>query len=119
MEQYKLYNAEYKFMSIVWENEPINSTQLVKLCNEKLKWKKSTTYTVLRKLKERNIIKNENAVVTSLVKSDAIEKYESKVVVDSVFNGSLPHFLTAFLSQGKISKKEAEKLKAIIEEATE
>jgi len=72
MEKYKLFDAEYKFASIVWDNEPINSTELVKLCADKLGWKKSTTYTVLKKLSERGILKNKDAVVTALVFSSQI-----------------------------------------------
>lgn len=118
MENNKLYEAEYKFMCIVWENERINSTKLVKLCNEKLGWKKSTTYTVIRKLCDKNIIQNEKATVTSLIKKDNAQKFESKAIVEKIFGGSLPTFLTAFLSEKKLSGKEAEELKSIIEEAT-
>jgi BlaI family transcriptional regulator, penicillinase repressor len=118
MEQYKLFDAEYKFACIIWENEPINSTELVKLSLDKLGWKKSTTYTVLRKLCERGILRNEDAMVSSIVKKEESQKYESQTVVEKTFNGSLPQFLTAFLGESKISKKEAEELKRIIEEAT-
>ena len=117
MEKYKLFNAEYKFASIVWDNEPINSTELVKLCADKLGWKKSTTYTVLKKLSERSILQNKEAVVTALVKREDVQKYESNAVVEKSFDGSLPKFLTAFLDERKITEKEAEELKQIIEEA--
>lgn len=118
MEQYKLFDAEYKFASIIWENEPINSTELVKLSLEKLGWKKSTTYTVLRKLCERGILKNEDAMVSAILKKEEAQKYESQAMIEKTFEGSLPQFLTAFLGRKKISKKEAEELKRIIEEAT-
>ncbi|HRX21412.1 MAG TPA: BlaI/MecI/CopY family transcriptional regulator [Syntrophomonadaceae bacterium] len=117
MEKYKLFDAEYKFASIVWDNEPINSTELVKLCADKLGWKKSTTYTVLKKLSERGILKNKDAVVTALVKREEVQKYESNAVVEKSFDGSLPKFLTAFLGERKITEQEAEELKKIIEEA--
>lgn len=117
MEKYKLYDAEYKFVSLIWEKEPINSTDLVKLCFKKLGWKKSTTYTVLRKLCERGILQNENAVVISLVKREEVQKYESEALIEKTFDGSLPKFLTAFLDNKKISQKEAVELKRIIEEA--
>ena len=117
MEQYKLFDAEYKFVCLIWENEPVNSTELVRLCLEKLGWKKSTTYTVLRKLCERGILKNEDAVVASLVKREDVLKYESETLIEKAFNGSLPQFLTAFLGEKKLSSKEAEELKLIIEEA--
>lgn len=118
MEQYKLFDAEYKFACLIWENEPINSTELVKLSLEKLGWKKSTTYTVLRKLCERGILKNEDAMVSAIVKKEEAQKYESQTVIEKSFDGSLPQFLTAFLGEKKISKKEADELKRIIEEAT-
>lgn len=118
MEQYKLFDAEYKFASLIWDNEPINSTDLVKLSLEKLGWKKSTTYTVLRKLCERGILKNDDATVTAIIKKEDAQKYESQTIIEKNFEGSLPQFLTAFLNGRKITKKEAEELKRIIEEAT-
>lgn len=119
MEPYKLFDAEYKFASLIWDNEPINSTELVKLSKTKLGWSKSTTYTVLRKLCERGILQNEEAMVTALVKKSDAQKYESETVVDKAFGGSLPQFLTAFLGGKKLSEKEAEELKRIIEEASQ
>lgn len=117
MEHYKLFDAEYKFVSLIWENEPINSTELVRLCNDILGWKKSTTYTVLKKLCERGILQNNDANVTALVKREVVQRYESKAVVNKSFDGSLPQFLTAFLGDRKLSEQEAEELKRIIEEA--
>ena len=117
MEKYKLFDAEYKFVSIIWDNEPINSTELVKLCADKLGWKKSTTYTLLKKLCERGILQNKDATVTSLVKREDVQRYESRAVLEKTFDGSLPKFLTAFLSGRKLSEQEAEELKRIIEEA--
>jgi len=118
MEPYKLFDAEYKFTCLIWDNEPINSTDLVKLSQAVLGWKKSTTYTVLRKLCKRGVLKNEEATVTSIVKKEDAQKYESQMVVEKSFNGSLPQFLTAFLGGKGISNEEAEELKRIIEEAT-
>jgi len=118
LEAYKLYDAEYKFACLVWDNEPMKSTELVKLSQAKLGWKKSTTYTVLRKLCERGILRNENATVTAIVKKADAQKYESQTVVEKTFNGSLPQFLTAFLGGKKLTEQEAEELKRIIEEAT-
>jgi len=117
VEKYKLFDAEYKFVSIIWDNEPINSTELVKLCADKLGWKKSTTYTVLKKLCERGILQNKDATVTSLVKREDVQRYESRAVVEKTFDGSLLKFLTAFLSGRKLSEQEAKELKRIIEEA--
>ena len=118
MEKFKLYDAEYKFANIIWNNEPINSTKLVHVCADKLGWKKSTTYTVLKKLCDRGILQNQEAVVTAIVKREDVQKYESNAVVEKSFQGSLPKFLTAFLGERKITEQEAEELKHIIEEAT-
>jgi len=89
----------------------------VRLCADKLGWKKSTTYTVLKKLCKRNILQNRDATVTALAKRQDVQRYESKAVLEKAFDGSLPRFLTAFLGDRKISKQEAEELKRIIEEA--
>ena len=117
MEKFKLYDAEYKFTSIIWDNEPINSTELVRLVADKLGWKKSTTYTVLKKLCDRGILQNRDTGITALIKREDVQKYEGKAVVENSFNGSLPKFLTAFLGERKITEQEAEELKRIIEEA--
>jgi len=117
MERFKLFDAEYKFVSIVWDNEPVKSTELVRLCSEKLGWKKSTTYTVLKKLCQRGILQNKDATVTALIRREDVQRYESKAVLDRAFDGSLPKFLTAFLSGRKLSEQEAEELRRIIEEA--
>lgn len=119
MEPYKLFDAEYKFACLIWDNEPINSTELVKLSLTRLGWKKSTTYTVLRKLCERGILRNEGATVTAVIPKSEAQRYESQTVVDKAFDGSLPQFLTAFLGDKKLSAKEAAELKKIIEEATQ
>ena len=117
MDECRLFDAEYKFVSLIWDKEPIKSTDLVRLCHDKLGWKKSTTYTVLRKLCERRILKNEDTIVTSIIKRETALKYESRSLVKKSFNGSLPQFLTAFLGEERISSEEAEELKRIIEEA--
>lgn len=113
----KLFDAEYKFMKIIWKNEPINSTELVKLCEQELGWKKSTTYTVLRKLSNRNILTNNNSIVTSIIKQQEVKKYESEKLLNESFDNSLPNFLTSFLEGRKISDKEAKQLKKIIDES--
>lgn len=115
MEKYKLFDAELKFMNIIWEREPIGSGDLVKVCNEKLGWKKSTTYTVLRKLCNRGIVKNEKTIVTAIIKKEETQRYESHEVVEKSFGGSLPKFLTAFFGDKKISREEAEELKKLID----
>ncbi len=118
MDELRLFDAEYKFLDIIWDLEPINSTELTKICLEKLGWKKPTTYTMIRKLSQRGILKNENATVTALVKREQVQKYESEALLEKTFDGSLPAFLTTFLGEKKISAKEAKELKKIIEEAT-
>lgn len=119
MQEYKLFDAEYRFADIVWELEPINSTALVKECEKRLGWKKATTYTVLRKLCERGILQNEHATVTALVKKEAVQKYESEALLEKSFDNSLPAFLAAFLKDKKLSRKEAEEILRMIEEASE
>ncbi len=117
MEELKLFDAEYRFLSVIWENEPVNSTELSRICFDRLGWKKSTTFNMIRKLSERGFVKNENAVVTALVKKSQVEKYESEAVVERSFGGSLPAFIAAFLDGRKISPEEAEEVKAMIEKA--
>jgi len=116
MDMIKITDAELKFMNIVWENSPINSTELVKLANERLGWKKSTTYTVIRNLCKRNILKNENATVSYLIGRESIQRAECDQVLNKVYDGSLKLFLTAFLQKEKISQKEADELKKLIDE---
>jgi predicted transcriptional regulator len=115
MNEYKLHETEYKFVSIIWDNEPLGSGELVKFCNTELGWKKSTTYTVLKKLSERGILQNKDAVVTSLVKREEVQKYESEKIIDRVFDGSLPQFISAFMGDKKLDKHEAEKIKKLID----
>ena len=118
MDHLKVFDAEYHFMCIVWEKEPINSTELVKLCQSEFGWKKSTTYSVIKRLSERGVLKNENAVVTALVKRIQVQKYESEQILEKTFDNSLPCFVAAFLQNKKLSQKEAEQLKKMIEDAT-
>ena len=119
MDEYKLFDAEYRLLSIIWENEPVNSTALSKLCLEKLGWKKSTVFNMIRKLSERGFVKNENAVVTALVRREQVAKYESETVIEKNFGGSLPAFISAFLDGKKITAEEAEELKKMIDKAKE
>ncbi|HBR02924.1 MAG TPA: BlaI/MecI/CopY family transcriptional regulator [Ruminiclostridium sp.] len=118
MENLKLFDAEYRFMNVLWEHEPVNSTELVRLCLDRFEWKKSTTYSMIKRLSERSVLKNENAIVMALVKKEDVQKYESEVLLEKTFDNSLPVFLTAFLRDKKLSKSESEKLKKMIEEAT-
>lgn len=117
MDNLKIFDAEYRFMCIVWEKEPINSTELVKLCQDKFGWKKSTTYSVIKRLSERGALKNENAVVMALVSRLQVQKYESEQILEKTFGNSLPSFITAFLQDKKLTQEEAEQIKKMIEEA--
>lgn len=119
MENIKLFDSEYKMMNIIWKEEPVNSTQLAKLCLQELGWKKSTCYTVLKRLGERGFIKNENSQVTSFIGREQVQKYESEVVVAKSFDGSLPAFLTAFLKDRKLTREEAEEIRQMIEKAVD
>lgn len=115
MEHLRLAEGEYRFARIVWENEPLPSGKLVELSQQELGWKKSTTYTVLKKLVERGILRNENAVVTAVIPQEEILREESRAVVDRTFEGSLPSFLTHFMGGKTISDAEADELKALID----
>lgn len=115
MNNYKLAQSEAKFADLIWRHEPIGSGELVKLCEEELAWKKSTTYTVLKKLCERGIFQNENAVVSSLIKKDEFYARQSRRFVEDIFGGSLPKFLTAFTLQTKLSEKEIDELQKLID----
>lgn len=119
MDELKLCESDFRFMDIVWENEPVSSGKLVELCFEGLGWKKSTTYTVLKKLCEKGFAKNEGAVVTSLISRGKVAAFESERVVDRTFNGSLPGFLAAFLGGKTISEQEAAELKRLIDKHKE
>ena len=116
MEYAKLCDSEYRFMCVVWENAPVNSGELVKLCEEALGWKKSTTYTVVRKMCEKGYIANEDAVVTVLIPKEQVQAEESQYFVERTFGGSLPDFIAAFLGGKKISTDEARVLKKMIDE---
>lgn len=117
MENLKIFDAEYRFMCIVWEKEPINSTELVKLCHDEFGWKKSTTYSVIKRLSERGALKNENAIVSALVSRLQVQKYESEQILEKTFDNSLPSFITAFLQDKKLTRDEAERIRKMIEEA--
>lgn len=111
----KLCESDFRFMSVVWENEPVTSHDLVVKCNEELGWKKSTTYTVLKKLCEKGFAKNESSVVSSVVAKKDVQQYASNKFVESSFEGSLPNFLVSFFGGKKISEKEAAELKNLID----
>lgn len=111
----KLCESDYRFMSVIWESEPLSSGELVKLCAERFDWKKSTTYTMLKKMIEKGFAENIDSTVTSLVPREKAEKFASEHFVEHTFKGSLPGFLAAFFSGKSISESEAEELKALID----
>ncbi len=115
METPKVFESEYRFCLILWENEPISSKELVKLCGERLGWKPTTTYTVIKRLSERGVLKNENSVVTSLISKDAIQAAEIDELVEKKFEGSLPAFVAAFTKHRKISEKEIDAVQKMID----
>ncbi len=114
MSDLALWDSEYKFMCVVWDSAPVNSGELVELCKEKLGWKKSTTYNAIRKMSEKELIKNENAVVSVLVPKEMVQANESENFVERTFDGSLPSFLASFLGGKTISEKEAQRLTELI-----
>lgn len=115
MNELRLCESDFRFMSVIWDNEPLASGELVKLCNERFDWKKSTTYTMLKKMCEKGFAKNDGSLVTSLVERDRVQAYASEHFVEQTFGGSLPNFLVSFLGGRKISEKEAEELKRLID----
>lgn len=112
---YKLAETEAKFADIIWEHEPVASMQLVRLCEEKLNWKKSTTFTVLKKLCDRGIFQNVKAVVSARISREEFYAGKSRQFVDEAFGGSLPKFLTAFIGKSRLSGEQAEEIKSLIE----
>ncbi|TAH68294.1 MAG: BlaI/MecI/CopY family transcriptional regulator [Anaerolineaceae bacterium] len=116
MKEYKLAETEERFADIIWQKEPIGSGDLVKLCEKEMNWKKSTTYTVLKKLCDKGIFQNKNAVVSSLISKEEYQAKQSIRFVEDTFGGSLPKFLTAFISGKKLTNHQAEELKRLIDE---
>lgn len=115
MEIKRLFEGEQRFLQIIWAHEPIGSGELVRLCQSELGWKKSTTYTMLKRLAQKGLVVNENTMVRSLVSREEVQAAESKYVVEQTFSGSLPGFLVSFLGGKTISEDEAEKLKCLID----
>ena len=111
----KIFESEYRFCLILWEHEPIKSTDLAKLCKEKLEWSKTTTYTVIKRLSERGVVKNENTIVTSLVSKEEVQASELNEMVEKTFEGSLPAFIAAFTKHQKISDAEIDAIQQMID----
>lgn len=115
MEIPKVFESEYRFCLILWEHEPVKSKELVRLCQEQLGWKATTTYTVIKRLSERGVLKNENTVVTALVSKDEVQAAEIDELVEKKFEGSLPAFVAAFTKHQKISAEEIEAVQEMID----
>lgn len=115
MDTPRVTEGEYRFCLILWEQEPIKSTELVRLCQEKLGWKETTTYTVIKRLIGRGIVKNEKTIVSSLVSKDEIQAAELNDLVERTFEGSLPAFVAAFTKHQKLSDKEIDAVQAMID----
>lgn len=116
MKDIELGAVQERFADIVWAHEPVSSGDLVKLCEKELNWKKPTTYTVLRKLCEKGLMKNEDGVVTTLITRDRFYSAKSEQVVTESFHGSLPAFIAAFISKQKLTPKEVDEIKSMIDE---
>ncbi len=115
MDTPKIFESEYRFCLILWEHEPLKSSELVNLCKEQLGWKPTTTYTVIKRLSERGVLKNENTVVTSLVSKDEVQAAELNEMLEKTFEGSLPAFIAAFTKHQKISEKEIDEVQKMID----
>ena len=115
MEAYRLCESDYKFIQLIWESEPITSGELTKLSSERLGWKKSTTYTMIKKLTERGLVQNKDTIVSSVVPRALVQQLESEYFVNHAFSGSLAAFVSAFAGGRGISDEEAKQLHDIIE----
>ena len=115
----KIFDSELRFCEILWEHQPVRSSELAHLCAERLGWKKSTTYTVIKRLTERGVVQTEDAVVTALVSRDQVQRAESRAFVERNFSGSLPGFLNAFVGGRGLSAEEADELRRMIADLEE
>jgi len=115
METPKVFESEYRFCLILWEHEPIKSCELVSLCREQLGWKPTTTYTVIKRLSERGVLKNEDTIVSSLVTKDEVQAAEINEMVEKTFEGSLPAFFAAFTKHQKLSPEEIDAVQQMID----
>ena len=111
----KIFESEYRFCLILWEHEPVKSTELARLCKEQLGWSKTTTYTVIKRLSERGVVQNENTIVHSLISKEEAQMSELDELVEKKFEGSLPAFIAAFARRQALSDAEIEEIRRIIE----
>ena len=111
----KIHESEYRFCLILWEHEPVTTVELVRLCQQQLEWKRTTTYTVIKRLSERGMLQNEDGVITSLVSKEEAQASEIDELVEKRFGGSLPSFLAAFTRHQKLSEKELDEVQQMID----
>lgn len=111
----KIFESEYRFCLILWEHEPVNSTKLVEICKSQLGWSKATTYTVIRRLAERGVLKNENTIVRSIVTKEEAQESILEEMMEETFEGSVPAFIAAFSRSRKLTKQEVQQLKDLID----
>ena len=115
METPKIFESEYRFCLIMWEHEPITAAELVKLCQEQLGWKRTTTYTVIKRLSERGVLANQDGTITSLVSKEQAQNREIDALVEEKFQGSLPAFIAAFTKRQDISKADLDEVQRMID----
>lgn len=115
----KIHEGEYRFCLIMWEYEPVTAVELAKLCQEQLGWKRTTTYTIIKRLGEKGVLKNESGTVTSLVSKDTVQAYEVSELVEKKFEGSLPAFVAAFTRHRSISEEELDQMQRMIDRIRE
>ncbi len=111
----QVFESEYRFCLLLWEHEPVKSGELAKVCQQQLGWKPTTTYTVIKRLSERGIVKNEKTVVTSLVSKEQVQAAQISQMVEKTFEGSLPAFVAAFTKHQKLSEKEIDAVQKMID----
>ncbi len=111
----KIHEGEYRFCLLMWEHEPVTAVELVKLCQAQLGWKRTTTYTVIMRLGEKGVLRNENGTITSLVSKDAVQAYEIDELVEKTFQGSLPAFIAAFTKRQTLSEQEVDEVQRMID----
>ncbi len=115
MKQPKVFESEYRFCLLLWKHEPINSTQLARICKDELGWSRSTTFTVIRRLSDRGVVRNENATVTSLISKEDIQVAQMDEMMEKTFEGSLPAFIAAFARRQELSGDEVKEILRILE----
>lgn len=110
----KVFESEYRFLLILWREEPVNSTTLAKICKEELGWSRTTTYTVIKRLRDRGVVQSENATVTTLVSKETVQTAQMDELMEKTFEGSVPAFLAAFARRQSLSEKEVAEIQRII-----